>query len=52
MNAQFINEDLKAPFTRHETPWGDFLTYELLIDINIHKLHLKKPANLVKLIKN
>ena len=35
LKAQFINEDLKALFVCHETPWGDFLTYELPIDINI-----------------
>ena len=52
LKAQFINEDLKAQFIRHETPWGDFLTYELPIDINIHPLHPKTPANFDKLIKN
>ena len=48
LKAQFINEDLKALFICHETPWGDFSTYELPIDIKIHKLYLKTPANLNK----
>ena len=38
---------MKAPFIPHETPWGDFSTYELPIDIKIHKLYLKTPANLI-----
>ena len=42
---------MKAPFIPHETPWGDFSTYELPIDIKIHKLYLKTPANLNKLKK-
>ena len=43
---------MKAPFIPHETPWGDFSTYELPIDIKIHKLYLKTPTNLNKLKKN
>ena len=27
LKAQFINEDLKALFLCHETPWGDFLNF-------------------------
>ena len=52
LKAQFINEDLKALFICHETPGGDFLTYELPIDINIHQLYLKTPVNSDKLLKN
>ena len=50
--AQFINEDLNAPFICHETPWGDFLTYLLPIDINIHQPYLKTTVNSDKLFKN
>ena len=54
LKAQSINEDLKAQFLRHETPWGEFLTYKLpiYININIHSLHPKTKPNLDELIKN
>ena len=51
LKAQSINEDLKAQFIHHETPWGEILTYKLPIYINIHPLHPKKKENVDELIK-
>ena len=50
LKAQVINEDLNL-FKCHETPWRDFLTFELPLDINMHQLYLKTPVNSDKLLK-
>ena len=51
--AEFFNQDFKTQFIRHETPSrGEFLTYELLMYINIHPLNPKTSTILENLIKS
>ena len=51
LKAQFFKHDLKAQFVRQETPRGEFLPFELQIDINIHPFHPKTATTLENFIK-